>query len=156
MKSHSLFFSEGFASRLPSRLKHVFMIAVYISTMAANAALPAPTPEEAKAAAEKKAQTETQAEKDKQALAASMDALASRWRERAKANGWQTYPPTPVSAVQGFNASATQSSPSGQPQGRQGAAAQLPIRSEKHRTAAPSADVKPPSKPNTPPLSTKE
>jgi hypothetical protein len=107
------------------------------------AKLPSPTPEQVQAAAAKKAQADSQAEKDKQELAAAMDAVAKRWRARAAANGWPTRPPTPVASIQGFNASANQSGPSGQPDGRQGSAAlQAPIRSEKSGTASPSADVK--------------
>lgn len=142
------------ANRLACLLKPAIMLAACAGAGMAFAALPAPTPAQAQAAAEKKAKDEAQAEKDKQELAAAMDAVAARWRARAAQNGWQTYPPTPVAAKQGFNASANQSGPSGQPEGRQGAAAQAPIRSEKLGTAPPSADVKPDpaSKPKSPPL----
>lgn len=142
------------ANRLACLLKPAVMLAAYMGAGTAFAALPAPTPAQAQTAAEKKAKDEAQAEKDKQELAASMDTVAARWRARAAQNGWQTYPPTPVAAKQGFNASANQSGPSGQPEGRQGAAAQAPILSEKQGTAPPSADVKPDSasKQKSPPL----
>lgn len=118
----------------------VLMTSLYGVCMAK---LPPPTQEQVQAAAAKKAQADTQAEKDKQELAAVMDAIAKRWRARAAANGWPTRPSTPAASVQGFNASANQSSPSGQPGGRQGSAAvQAPIRSEKSGTAPPSPDVK--------------
>lgn len=113
----------------------------------AVAKLPPLTPEQQQAAAAKKAQAAAQAEKEKQELAASMDKIASRWRAKAAENGWKTNPPTQVQAIPGFNASATQSSPSGQPGGRLGsAAAEAPVRSEKAGTAVPSEDVKDPAK----------
>jgi type II secretory pathway pseudopilin PulG len=113
----------------------------------ASARLPSLTPEQEQAAAAKKQQAAAQAEKEKQELAASMDRIASRWRARAAENGWKTNPPTPVAPVPGFNASATQSGPSGQPGGKLGnAAADAPIRSEKSGTAPPSEDVKDPSR----------
>jgi hypothetical protein len=110
----------------------------------AVAKLPAPTSAQAEAAAAKKKQADAQAEKEKQELAATMDAIAARWRARAAANGWPTNPPTPVAApAQALNAPATQSSPSGQPGGRQGSAAlAAPVRSEKSGTAPPSEDMK--------------
>ena len=87
------------------------------------------------------------------ALAASMDAVAARWRMRAAQEGWPVYPPTPVAPLATIEAEArTGSAPSGQPQGRltpEGAAA--PKTSEKHGTAAPSPDAKPATKPPTQP-----
>jgi hypothetical protein len=107
------------------------------------AKLPPPTPEQAQQAAAKKAQADAQSEKDKKALAATMDAVAARWRSQAAAKGWTTHPPTPVAAVPGMNVTTSQSSASGQPGGQQGSAAkQVPIRSEKAGTAPPSTDVK--------------
>jgi type II secretory pathway pseudopilin PulG len=119
-------------------------IAALIAMLSASAAaaLPPPTPEQAQAAAAKKAQADAQAEKEKQELAASMDAIAARWRERAKANGWPVHPPTPV-ATKGLDAPATQSSSSAQPGGKLGSAArEAPRLSEKSGTAPPSKDVK--------------
>ncbi|WP_148415709.1 hypothetical protein [Noviherbaspirillum massiliense] len=114
-----------------------------IACSAAVAALPPPTPEQQKAAAAKKEQAAAEAEKQKQELAASMEKVTEHWRSQAKANGWETRPPVPVSAPQGIQASTSQSSASGQPEGRLGSAAQqAPIRSEKLGTAPPSEDVK--------------
>jgi hypothetical protein len=97
------------------------------------------------AAAKKKADAAAKAEKEKKELAASMEKVASRWRERAEANGWQTHSPTPVDPIPGFEASAKQSGPSGQPGGQLGkAAAAAEIRSEKIGTAPLSEDVKKP------------
>ncbi|WP_151636134.1 hypothetical protein [Noviherbaspirillum aerium] len=99
----------------------------------AFAKLPALTPEQQQAAAAKKEQAAAQAEKEKKELAASMENVASRWRERANANGWETHP---------------QVSTTGQaPGGAGGNTAATPaIRSEKAGTAPPSADVKDPEK----------
>jgi hypothetical protein len=69
-----------------------------------------------------------------------MDTVAVRWRARAAASGWPSNPPTPVEAAGGIQASAT---PAAAP------VAQADIRSEKSGTAAPSADVKTPTKPVT-------
>ncbi|HEV2609064.1 MAG TPA: hypothetical protein VGU61_02255 [Noviherbaspirillum sp.] len=108
--------------------------------------VPGQTPEQ-QAAAIKKQQAAAKAEQEKQELAASMEKVAERWRSRAKANDWETYPPTPVAAVPGIKASEAQAGPSGQPGGRLGdAAANAPVRSEKHDTAPPSPDVKDPAK----------
>jgi hypothetical protein len=120
-------------------------IAAFICVVCASAAaaLPPPTPEQEQAAAAKKAEADALAEKEKQQLAESMDAIAIRWRERAKSNGWPTHPPTPVATKQALDAPAFQSSSSGQPGGKPGKAAQqAPIRSEKHGTAPPSSDPK--------------
>jgi hypothetical protein len=93
-----------------------------------------------------------QEDKAKQALADSMEAVSSRWRSRAVANGWKAFPPVSVAAVEGFNASAGQSSANGQPGGQLGGQAEkLPITSEKSGTAAPSKDVKDDSKRALPP-----
>jgi hypothetical protein len=88
-------------------------------------------------------QAAAKAEQEKRELAASMDAVSQRWRERAKKEGWQTHPPTAVAAVPGITASGTQSGASGQPGGQLGKdAAAAPVRSEKRGTAPPSEDVK--------------
>ncbi|MDB5752839.1 MAG: hypothetical protein JWP65_3260, partial [Ramlibacter sp.] len=94
----------------------------------------------------------SEAQRAEVALAASMDAVATRWRTRAAAQGWAVHPATPIDPLGGIQASTWQAAPSGQPQGqltRAGAAA--PIASEKLGTAAPSADVKQPTKPATQP-----
>jgi hypothetical protein len=107
---------------------------------AATKTAPAATPDPAAA----KAKAEAQAALEKQKLAESMDKVSAYWRKQAAANRWETHPPVPVAAAQGFDASAAQSSASGQPGGRQGAAAaQAPISSEKAGTAQPSKDAKP-------------
>lgn len=114
-------------------------------TTGGAAATQAP-PQQQSAAARKQLAAE-QAEKEKQELAGAMDKVAKRWRRGAAENGWETHPPTPVAAVPGFEQSATQSSPSGQPGGRLGSAAdEAPVRSEKLGTAPPSPDVKDPEK----------
>lgn len=129
----------------PKNFLHV-SVAVLTAALCglAIARLPDPTPAQAEAAAAKKKQADAQAEKEKQELAASMDAIAARWRARAAANGWPMNPPTPVAApAQAVGMPATQSGPSGQPGGRQGSAAlAAPVRSEKAGTAPPSEDVK--------------
>lgn len=121
-----------------------FGILMTIVTAAAFAKLPAPTPAQAQAAADKKAQAAAQAEKDKQALAASMDTIAGRWRANAPSHGKKVNPPTPVaSPAAAIGAPAAQTSASGQPGGRLGSAAQnAPVKSEKSGTAPPSEDVK--------------
>jgi hypothetical protein len=109
----------------------------------ALAKLPPLTPEQEQAAAAKKAQAAAQQEKEKQQLGESMDKIADRWRARAAKEGWKTQSPTAVSAPAGFDASAAQSSSSGQPGGKLGEdAAKAPMRSEKAGTAPPSEDVK--------------
>ena len=98
----------------------------------AFAKLPALSPEQQQAAAAKKEQAAAQAEKEKKELAASMEKIASRWRERASANGWETHP---------------QVSTGGQaPGGAGNTPPAAPIRSEKAGTAPPSSDVKDPEK----------
>jgi hypothetical protein len=110
----------------------------------ASAALPKPSPAAAQAAADKKAKADAQAAKDKQELLASQDAIVSRWRSRAAAQGWHTNPAVAVAApVAATNAPATGNAPAGQPGGTQGPAVQAaPIKSEKLGTAPPSEDVK--------------
>jgi Tfp pilus assembly protein PilV len=113
---------------------------------AVSAKLPPLTPEQEQAAAAKKQQAAAQAEKEKQQLAASMEKIASRWRARAQENGWQINQSTPVSADTAFNPAAGQSTSAAQPGGRLGgAAADMPVRSEKQGTAPPSEDVKNPA-----------
>lgn len=113
----------------------------------AVAALPAPSPAQQQAAAVKKQQAAEQTAREKQELAASMEQVATRWRTRAAASGWQVHPPTPVAPAAGIGASAAQAGSAGQPAGKLGAAAaSAPVRSEKLGTAPPSADVKDPAK----------
>jgi hypothetical protein len=110
----------------------------------AGATLPPPTPAEAQAQAAKKAAADALAEKDKQLLLAKMDALTTRWRGKAGEKGLKVNPPTPLPApAAAVTAPATQSAPSGQPEGKLTVTgAQAPITSEKSNTAVQSADVK--------------
>jgi hypothetical protein len=79
--------------------------------------------------------------------------VAAHWRARAGQQGWAVHAATPVEPVGGMTASATQTAPTGQPQGTLTApSAQMPIRSEKLGTAPPSADVKTATKPQTRPV----
>ncbi|GAB3538151.1 hypothetical protein GCM10027343_03170 [Noviherbaspirillum agri] len=125
-----------------------FMVALAAACASGMTAakLPDPSPEQQQAAAAKKQQAAEQAEKEKKELAASMDRISNHWRKRAAEKGWKTHSPTPVQATSGISASGAQSSASGQPGGKQGAAAaKQPIRSEKAGTAPPSEDVKNPA-----------
>lgn len=63
------------------------------------AALPAPTPTQQQAAAAKKLKADADAAKAKEQLAASMDALSTRWRSQAPAKGWKTHPPVAIAAA---------------------------------------------------------
>lgn len=113
-----------------SRLPAALLCLLYVGQAVAE--LPALTPEQQQAAALKKEQAAAQAEKEKKELGASMEKIASRWRERAAANGWETHPPVSVT---------------GQAPGGAGDATPAPpIRSEKAGTAPPSQDVKDPEK----------
>lgn len=141
----------------PTRHATALLAALLLAAQAGvQAKLPPPTAKEAQAQAEKKAKADAQAEKDKQTLLASMDALASRWRSRAAANGLKVNAPTTVVAQKAaLSTPAVQSSPSGQPGGERGPVAQqAPIRSEKNGTAPPSADVKPGPSPGPVPAAT--
>jgi hypothetical protein len=73
-------------------------------------------------------------------LVAAMDRVAAHWRARAAAQGRPVSAPTAVDSVGGIQASAIPTP-----------AAQPPVRSEKLGTAAPSADVKQPTKPASDP-----
>ncbi|MDB5935979.1 MAG: hypothetical protein JWQ01_3323 [Massilia sp.] len=114
------------------------------STGAALAVLPPPTPAQVEQQKAKKASADAQAEKDKQALLAKMDTLTANWRGKAGAKGWKVNSPTALPpAAAAVTAPATQSGPSGQPDGKLTATgAQAPMTSEKAGTAAPSADTK--------------
>jgi hypothetical protein len=134
----------GRVKAIMNRITDVGIAALmWFACASATAALPPPTPEQEQAAAVEKAEADAEAEKQKHQLAASMDAIAARWRENAKVNGWPMHPPTPVTTKEALDAPAMQSGSSGQPGGKLGSAARhAQIRSEKHGTAAPSADVK--------------
>jgi colicin import membrane protein len=101
-------------------MSRLTILAAALAVGAAQAGLPPLTPAQQQAAADKKAKDAAQADKDKAALAASMDAVAAHYRQRAAAQGWKTHPPG-------------QLTPAG---------ANAPIRSEKLGTAPPSTDVK--------------
>ena len=77
------------------------LLAAQLVTASAWAALPTPalTPAQQQAAAAKKAAADAQAAKDKESLAASMDAVSSRWRGRAAQQGWKTHPPVAIAAA---------------------------------------------------------
>lgn len=109
----------------------------------AAAALPPPSPAQAQAAAAKKAAADAQAQKDKEALLAAMDRIAARYRAYALAQGRKTNPPVAVAAAPAaLSAPAAAAGPTAQPGGTLGPAVQVPQRTEKAGTAAPSADVK--------------
>jgi colicin import membrane protein len=133
------------------KIRHTTITALVLATGllagGAQAALPkpAPTPAQQQAAADKKAKADAQAAKEKESLAASMDAVASRWRSRASQQGWKTHPPVAIAAAApaGISAPITGAAPAGQPAGQlTPAGAAAPIKSEKLGTAAPSQDVK--------------
>jgi|UPI00040713EE hypothetical protein len=63
------------------------------------AALKPPTPAQQQEAAAKKAAADAKAAKDKELLAASMDAVSTRWRTQAPSKGWKITPPTTVAAA---------------------------------------------------------
>lgn len=135
---------------------------------AAHAALPKPTPAQQQEAAAKKAAADAKAAKDKEALTASMDALSNRWRSQAPSKGWKINPPVTVAAAPAAaspvprgvtppNAGMPAAAPANAAPGTAAAApatgaaplsrqalnaANVPIKSEKLGTAAPSEDVK--------------
>ena len=77
--------------------------------------------------------TKSEVDREKRDLAAAMDRIAARWRDRAQQQGLKTHPPVTEQSV---------SAPSGH-------VPPLPIRSEKLGTAPPSEDAKiPPEKGN--------
>ena len=73
--------------------------AIYAGTNLAWAGLPAPTPAQQQAAAAKKAAADADAAKAKEQLAASMDAISTRWRSRAASQGWTTHAPVTIAAA---------------------------------------------------------
>jgi len=168
-------------------VKRMPLAALLLSAMLcahASAALPKPqlSPEQAQAAAAKKAEADAKAAKEKEQLAASMDAISTRWRAQAPAKGWKINPPTaiaqapapgiqppqtlpPASGAPGVassgvtppNAGVVAAAPAGAAPGTSAAApgrgaaplspqalqsANVPVKSEKLGTAAPSKDVK--------------
>lgn len=82
-----------------------------------------------------KPSAEEAAAREKQQLAASMEAVAQRWRSRAAENQWAMHPATPVEAVAGI---AEQTRPGSNPVAPEA----VPGRSEKAGTAPASEDVK--------------
>jgi hypothetical protein len=128
------------------------LLATASASLPAWAALPAPTPAQQQAADAKKAQAAAQAAKDKESLAASMDAVSSRWRGRAAQQGWKTHPPVAIAAAApaaGAPAGAsaggivTPAGADGQQAGHLPASPANPIvKSEKWGTAPPSEDQK--------------
>ena len=65
---------------------------------AALAALPPPSPAQAQAAAAKKAEADAKAAQEKERLAASMENVSTRWRERAANEGYKIVPPTALAS----------------------------------------------------------
>ena len=134
----------------------------------ALAALPPPSPTQAQAAAAKKAEADAKAAQDKERLAASMENVSTRWRQRAASEGYKIVPPTvlvsaspmpPVAAsdVTPPDAGIAAPAPANAAPGTAAAApatgaaprsdhalraAMVPIKSEKLGTARPSEDVK--------------
>jgi hypothetical protein len=152
-RSHS---RRGQPGRHPA-IKAALLIAGLLLASAAWAALPAPTPAQQQAAAEKKAKADAQAAKDKLSLAASMDAVTARYRERAAHEGWKTHPAVavvaaaPAAAAPGAAPVTAAGPASAPPPGSLGAGATTAagqaavnpaIKSEKLGTAPPSEDVK--------------
>jgi hypothetical protein len=84
---------------LRTRLCQFALIAAGAGSSLAWAALPSPTPAQQQAAAAKKAAGEAEAAKAKEQLAASMDALGTRWRSRAASQGWKTNAPVAIAAA---------------------------------------------------------
>ena len=135
---------------------------------AALAALPPPSPAQAQAAAAKKAEADAKAEQEKERLAASMENISARWRQRAASEGFKIVPPTslagatPIAAVAASDVTPPEAgipaaAPANAAPGTAAAApatgaaprsvhalrsAMVPIKSEKLGTARPSADVK--------------
>ncbi|MFC4933402.1 hypothetical protein ACFPAH_22475, partial [Massilia sp. GCM10023247] len=80
-------------------LLRTLLVAGLASSGIALAALPPPTPAAQQAAAAKKAAADAQAEQAKVKLAAAQDAISSRWRSRAAAQGWTARPPVAIAAA---------------------------------------------------------
>lgn len=85
---------------MPVRFFRQALVAAACATCGlAWATLPAPTPAQQQAAAVKKAAADAQAAKAKEQLAASMDALSTRWRSQAGSKGWKINPPVAIAAA---------------------------------------------------------
>ncbi len=107
-----------------NHMTRIAALALVLCAATAHAALPPPTQAQQEAAAAKKAAADAQAAKDKALLAASMDAITTRWRARAAQQGWKAHAPIAIAAA------------------APAAGAAAPIKSEKLGTAPPSTDVK--------------
>ena len=84
------------------KIIHALMLGAGLALAgSALAALPPPSPAQAKEAAAKKAAADAKAEADKQKLAASMDAVSARWRQRAASEGYKIKPPVVVATGTG-------------------------------------------------------
>jgi hypothetical protein len=83
------------------RMHTGWLLAALLACAQAGAALPKPalSPAQQEAAAAKKAADDAKAARDKELLAASMDAVANRWRSQAGAKGWKITPPVAVAAA---------------------------------------------------------
>jgi len=146
-------------------INRLLLVAGMAGAGVAMAALPAPSPAQAQAAAAKKAEADAKAAKEKEQLAASMDALSARWRQRAATEGYKIKPPVtvaaapkgmpgdvtppqagmpaaaPINAAPGTAAAAPATGAA--PRSVQALnAANVPVKSEKLGTARPSEDVK--------------
>jgi hypothetical protein len=84
--------------KIKHKMKAALLVSATFAGATALAALPVPTPTPAQqeAAAAKKAAA---AAKDKASLAASMDAVSTRWRGRAAQQGWKTHAPVAIAAA---------------------------------------------------------
>ena len=134
----------------------------------ALAALPPPSPVQAQAAAAKKAEADAKATQEKERLAATMENLSTRWRQRAASEGYKIVPPTALAGATSMAPAAASDvtppgagipapAPANAAPGTAAAApatgaaprsvhalrsAMVPIKSEKLGTARPSEDVK--------------
>lgn len=109
---------------------------------AAPAALPPPSPAQAQAAAAKKAEADAKAAQEKARLAASMEDVSKRWRERAASEGYRIVPPTALASAAPGTAAAEPATGAAPRSLHALRSATVPIKSEKLGTARPSEDVK--------------
>jgi hypothetical protein len=150
---------------------HTILTCVLVAGMglagAGRAALPPPSPAQAQAAAAKKADADAKAEQEKERLAATMDRVSTRWRQRAASEGYKIVPPAvaaaaPVPLVAASDvtppeAGVPAAAPANAAPGTAAASpatgaaprsvhalrsAAVPVKSEKLGTARPSEDVK--------------
>ena len=82
-------------------MRTLLLGAALAGSAAAMAALPPPSPSQAQEARAKKAAADAKAAQEKERLAASMDAISTRWRQRAAAEGWKIKPPVTVATATG-------------------------------------------------------